>query len=270
MLTADDVCRIHDALCDDFGDADDPISPPGVKSMALLESAVGRQHVGFGAFRKYATPEENAATLAFGLCNDHPFHNGNKRTALVAMLAHLDSNKLTLINTRQEDLFEMILALATNGMVAFQTARSRPRHSVLARSPSDNEVAALANWLKPRLQQVRRGERRITYRELRGILRRFNIELSVRGANTAELIRVTERKRGLLRREVTTDRTRIGRIGYHSEGEAVSMKTIKDVRRIAGLREEDGCDSESFYLGGPQFDVFINRYRVILRRLAQR
>lgn len=268
-LAVDDICRIHDALCEDFARSADPIFPTGVKSTALLESAVGRQHVGFGRFRKYSTPELNAATLTFGLCNDHPFHNGNKRTALVAMLAHLDGNKLTLTDTKQGELYSMMIALATNQMSMFAVRRRRNHHlPSLMRNPPDAEVAALAEWIAPRLQPVRRGERRITYRELRGILRRFNYELHVARSNTVEVVQVIEKKKGLLRREATTEYKRVGRIGYHSEGEQVSMKTIKDIRRITCLREEDGCDSEAFYASGAQFDVFINRYRTILRRLA--
>jgi prophage maintenance system killer protein len=267
-LAVDDICRIHDALCADFALSADPIFPPGVKSMALLESAVGRQHVGFGPFRKYSTPALNAATLTFGLCNDHPFHNGNKRTALVAMLAHLDGNKQTLADTKQGELYAMMLALATNKMSAFAVKGRRPHLPSLARNPADAEVASLAAWLEPRLQQVRRGERRVSYRELRGILRRFNYELDTTGSNTAEVVKVIKKRSGLLRREPITQYKRVGKIGYHSEGEQVSMKTIKDVRRITCLREEDGCDSEAFYASGAQFDVFINRYRTILRRLA--
>jgi hypothetical protein len=74
----------------------------------------------------------------------------------------------------------------------------------------------------------------------------------------------------LLRRGQGPEYQRVGRIGYHSEGEQVAVRVIKDVRRITRLREEDGCDSEAFYAGGPQFDVFINQYRTILRRLANR
>jgi death-on-curing family protein len=269
-LSVEDVCRIHDALCEDFAAADDPIFPAGVKSMPLLESAVHRQHAGFGPFRKYTSLEANAATLTFGLCNDHPFHNGNKRTALVSMLAHLDANKRTLQDTRQEDLFEMILALANNQMTVFVGRRSRRSMPHLGtRHSADAEVEGLAAWLAPRLQTIKRGERQVTYRELRGILRRFNLELQNPHANMIDVCRVVERRK-FLSRDTVIEYKRIGTIGYHSEGQPVALKVVKDVRRIAGLREEDGCDSEAFYAGGAVFDVFINQYRTILRRLSKR
>ena len=92
-LTTADLTTIHERLVEDFASTRDPISPPGVRSIALLEPAVGRQHTGLGETLKYPRPIENAATLAYGICCHHAFHNGNKRTALVAMLVHLDRNK---------------------------------------------------------------------------------------------------------------------------------------------------------------------------------
>ena len=92
-LNVEEVLRIHDILVEDFLASNDPISPAGVRSEQLLESAVSRQWTGLGQILKYPTPVESAATLLYGICGDHPFHNGNKRTALVSMLAHLDKNK---------------------------------------------------------------------------------------------------------------------------------------------------------------------------------
>jgi hypothetical protein len=43
--------------------------------MSLLGSAVSRQESGYGSLLKYHDPILNAATLLYGLCNDHQFHN---------------------------------------------------------------------------------------------------------------------------------------------------------------------------------------------------
>src|SRR5579863_10343234 len=92
-ITSDEVLFIHNRLVEDFAASNDPISPPGIRSIALLESAVGRQHVAIGDILKYPTIHENAASLLYGLTCDHPFHNGNKRTALVSTLVHFDKNR---------------------------------------------------------------------------------------------------------------------------------------------------------------------------------
>src|SRR5262245_23058205 len=108
-LTEEDVLRIYARLVADFANDDDPIAPRGVRSAALLASAVGRQHTGIGGRLKYPEPTDNAATLLYGICHDHPFVNGNKRTSIVAMLAHLDKNHMTLVNVGRDELYEMIL-----------------------------------------------------------------------------------------------------------------------------------------------------------------
>ena len=67
MLTAADVVQIHEQLTVDFGLSPDPISPPGVKSEHLLESALSRQLTGHGETLKYHAPVYNAATLLYGI-----------------------------------------------------------------------------------------------------------------------------------------------------------------------------------------------------------
>jgi hypothetical protein len=49
----------------------------------------------------------------------------------------------------------------------------------------------------------------------------------------------------------------------------VSVKTIKALRRLCKLTEEDGYDTGSFYEGADSIDVFVNRYRTVLRRLEK-
>ena len=90
---------------------------------------------------------------------------------------------------------------------------------------------------------------------------------SVRTGNLLDVVRVSERKT-LLRRETQIERKTIGRIGYRNEGETVAIKTLKELRRMCRLTEEDGVDRDAFYDGTDVIDVFVNRYRTVLRRLA--
>ena len=74
----------------------------------------------------------------------------------------------------------------------------------------------------------------------------------------------------MLRRETITEYRRIGTVGYHSDGQRVSLSEIKKIRRLANITEEDGCDSNSFYAGADRFDVLIDEYRTTDARLARR
>lgn len=269
-LSVDEVVRIHEVLCADLAEDEDPIGYGGVRSDALLESAVGRQHAGFGPFRKYPDALSNAATLTFGICNDHPFHNGNKRTALVSMLAHLDKNRLTLKgDVRQDELYDLMLSLARHELTTERVPPRVRRRVGVIRFGADHQVFELAQWLEPRVARVRRGERQITYRQLRQVLKRHGFVLGHARSNMIDVCREVSKKRGLLRREIEVELKPIGRIGYRNEGETVSMKTIKQLRSMCRLREEDGVDTDSFYEGADVIDTFVNKYRTVLRRLAK-
>jgi death-on-curing family protein len=267
-LSGDDVLRIHDILAADFARSNDPISPPGLRDRGLLESAVGRQFTGSQSRLKYATPIDNAATLLYGICNDHPFHNGNKRTALVAMLVHLDRNKLILKDTNQNELFEMILGVAAHSIVT----QKRPGRSTLRwqRASADEEVAAVAEWIRRRAAKPRRGERQITYRELRRVLagHGFALRPSDSKGNAMDIFKAEEERR--LFRKPRMVQKRIGTIGYCDDGTIVSLKDLKMIRRICNLTEEDGIDSDAFYDQEAIVDAFINKYRKTLWRLSKR
>lgn len=63
---------------------------PGVRDQGLLESAVARPR-NRAAYAK-ASLFDLAAAYAFGIARNHPFVDGNKRTALVSAFAFLELN----------------------------------------------------------------------------------------------------------------------------------------------------------------------------------
>ncbi len=103
LLTTEDVLAIHQALVEDFARQSDPIDPPGVRSEHLLASAVFRPQTANGSTLKYPTIEMAGAALLHALVHDHPFHNGNKRTALVSLLVFLDGVRRSDIFLEPED-----------------------------------------------------------------------------------------------------------------------------------------------------------------------
>ena len=267
-LGEDEILRIYERLVLDFAESDDPIKPVGLRSTDLLASAVSRQHTGSGARMKYPEVADNAATLLFGICHDHPFVNGNKRTALVSMLAHLDKNRMTLVNVGKEELFEMIVDVANHTFVA---RGSRPRRP---HSDPDREVAEIARWVRDHLHRLQKGERQITYHQLRAILGRYDFVLENPHGNSIDLVKIEEIvARRFFTSKTTSMRKRITSIPYPGEKRLISIDLLKHVRRVCQLTEADGFDSPSFYAPDDDTNVidgFINEYRTVLRRLAKR
>lgn len=259
-IHAEDVLNIHERLAEDFAASQDPISPPGIKSLPLLESAIGRQHTGMGFDLKYKDPVSNAASLCYGICLNHPFHNGNKRTALVALLCHLDKNDLTLTeDVTQDELYSFMRKLASHD---FAPRLKRP-------DASDVEVEKVAQWLRSRVRRVDRSERRITYRELRVILRKYNYELENPKGNGIDIVKYEQRRKWPIFGPLVTIRTRCGHLPYPGDKKVVGKDLMKRIRKMCRLTEDDGVDSATFYSGKTHLDQFITKYRRTLNRLAK-
>ncbi|MDX2080261.1 MAG: type II toxin-antitoxin system death-on-curing family toxin [Terrimicrobiaceae bacterium] len=85
-LTVDIVKEIHAESLVQFGGSD------GIREQALLESAVAAPQASFGGRSPYGDLIEVGAAYLFYLCRNHPFIDGNKRTALGACLVFLRLN----------------------------------------------------------------------------------------------------------------------------------------------------------------------------------
>jgi death-on-curing protein len=83
--------------------------PDGIRDRGLLESALARP------VNKFAYGETDLAALAaaygFGIARNHPFVDGNKRTALASMIVFLNLNKLDL-EAPEEAATAIVLAMA--------------------------------------------------------------------------------------------------------------------------------------------------------------
>jgi death-on-curing protein len=66
----------------------------GLRAETLLESAVAAPQATMMGQPLISDPIEIAAAYLFYLCRNHPFMDGNKRTALAACLVFLESNDL--------------------------------------------------------------------------------------------------------------------------------------------------------------------------------
>lgn len=83
----------------------------GIRDAGMLESALARARNIWAYFSSPPPLTILAAAYASGISSNHPFVDGNKRTALVISFAFLDVNGLE-VTASQEDAYLTILALA--------------------------------------------------------------------------------------------------------------------------------------------------------------
>ena len=85
-LTVEIVKEIHDAVLEAFGGAG------GIRDEGLLHSGVAAPQATFGGQSPFSDLAEVAGAYLFYLCRNHPFVDGNKRTAMTAAIVFLRLN----------------------------------------------------------------------------------------------------------------------------------------------------------------------------------
>ncbi|MEH1768000.1 type II toxin-antitoxin system death-on-curing family toxin [Nostoc sp.] len=102
FLTISQVLDIHQRQIQRFG------GTAGVRDEGLLDSALAQPQATFGGELLHPTIHEQAAGYLYHLAMNHPFLDGNKRTAFAVMLTFLNLNGYTL-NLSQEQAYNLVI-----------------------------------------------------------------------------------------------------------------------------------------------------------------
>ena len=124
FLTEEDVLEFHRSQIAEFGGVF------GVGDHGLLQSALAAPENDY-LYDDQARLVDFAAAYAFHIVKNHPFADGNKRTALQTCIAFLKVNGVG-IDTSPEKLYEMTVALAGGSVSeqAFAEMLNKHRASV--------------------------------------------------------------------------------------------------------------------------------------------
>lgn len=106
MITVEDVLEIHTAVIRKFGGAD------GVRDLNALESALARPFQTFNGKELYNSIFEKNAALLQSILINHPFIDGNKRTAYVLVRLFLQHYKTDITATENEK-YDFIIDIAS-------------------------------------------------------------------------------------------------------------------------------------------------------------
>lgn len=103
-LGLEEVLAIHEKVLAVSGGRE------GVHDFTLLHSAVERPRASFGGEDLYPTVFNKAAALIHSLIHNHPFNDGNKRTAFVATTRFLFINRFNL-NFKEEEAYRFVMEI---------------------------------------------------------------------------------------------------------------------------------------------------------------
>ena len=111
-ILVEDILAIHEDQIERYGGAH------GIRDPGLLEAALFRPQTGY-----YDTLIDEAAALWESLSQNHPFVDGNKRTAFAATFVFLAINGLD-VTSSDDDSQVFLLELYDSGGVNFENLQS--------------------------------------------------------------------------------------------------------------------------------------------------
>jgi len=123
FITVSRVLFIHDQMVKRFGGSH------GVRDMGLVESAVARPQATFGGEYLYQSIFDKGAALLQSLLKNHPFIDGNKRTALTSAGLFLKINGWRLKNTHNEEI-EFAVKVDNYNLTLEQISKWLKDHSI--------------------------------------------------------------------------------------------------------------------------------------------
>jgi death-on-curing protein len=111
FLRVEDVLEIHRHIIQATGGS------AGLRDVGILDLAIHRPQASFAGAPLYADLSHQAAALLHSIAMNHPFVDGNKRTAFTAMDVFLRLNGMRL-DACEDEKYDFVMAVAS-GQLAF-------------------------------------------------------------------------------------------------------------------------------------------------------
>ena len=102
-------------------------APAPVRDIGLLGSAVARPQTTVGGRDAYPDVWTKAAALLQSIVNNHALIDGNKRLGWLATAVFLDLNAADVTTIANDDVYELVMAIAATSIDVDEIARRQRR-----------------------------------------------------------------------------------------------------------------------------------------------
>lgn len=109
-ITVDQAIKVHDGLIKQHGGLQ------GIRDIGLLTSAMEMPKSAFDGHQMYPTLFDKAAAYLFYIAKNHPFFDGNKRTAAFVALLFLRMNDCRIIIDEMQ--YELLVIGTAEGLIS--------------------------------------------------------------------------------------------------------------------------------------------------------
>jgi death-on-curing family protein len=256
-ISVEQVLEIYRQLSLDYEESDDPVATAGLIDLNLVSSAVENPKI---AYQKYHTIELAVAATIFSLIRNHPFPNGNKRTALIAMLVMLDENGFRLHEKVDDSkLFKFVYDIAGSQLLEF----SREKYMNLW----EHEILRIKDWVtssKTTKEETR--VRPLPWRVLRQKLEELECQISDNTKGGEIVITRTIPNKGFLTRN---DALKF-KVKVSLDGTDIDKGVIQTLRKQLLLDDRNGVPTSVFFSRYPTLpSEFIQNHSRLIKRLSK-
>ncbi len=116
FLTLAEIIDIHTDQIERYG------GHKGIRDISLLSSAVAMPYASFSGEFLHPDIYEMAAAYAYHISQNHPFIDGNKRTALATALVFLELNRRS-ISDSQGILYDAMIRMSVGKLAKVEFAK---------------------------------------------------------------------------------------------------------------------------------------------------
>ena len=262
-----DVLQAHYLICDFFESSGGTSSLHGIKNVDMLCSAVSRQTVEFAGVKKWADEYEIAATLFFGLVKNHPFHDGNKRTALLVLLNHLLKNKKVAAVPQKE--FEQLTVIVAES--DWHSLRHyKPRGEMSQADEQDYAIRCIAKSLRRMTRLVDKSFKPVAYFELENAISKYGYYFKDPYRNRIDICKNKDVYNWIGIKTKKQVPVKICNVAFPGMKRQVSKETLKEILKKLELDDKHGFDRRSIFNEAIPMYKLIQDYEGPLKRLRDK